>query len=170
MKDRPGHRGDLLYLCPFDSRHGVEVDAQFVGMLEVLGAYGVRVQLKAGKIGEPGEGRRITRNDLVGRAARREAQFDYLDPGGPALGRPFLIEVIATDAVRVAHEHVGTAAGATQRPFGHRKVIADQVELGVLRLGEQHLVGVRDGNFATGDYENFRFALSGQGRDPGKYG
>ncbi len=155
---------------PFDSRHRVEVDAQFVGMLEVLGANRVRVQLEAGKIGEPGEGRRITRNDLVGRAPRRKAQFDHLDPGRPALGRPLLIEVLATDAVRVAHEHVGTAARATQRPFGHRKVIAHQVELGVLRLGEQHLVGVRDGNFATGDYKNFRFAVSGQGRDPRQSG
>ena len=95
LQDGTGHRGDFLYLLPFDSGHRVEIDAQFVGMLEVFGAHRMRVQLEASKIGEPGERRRVTRYDFLGRAPRRKAQFDHLDPGRPALGRPLLIEVLA---------------------------------------------------------------------------
>ena len=84
-------------------------------MLEIFGAHRVRVQLETSEVREPGERRRIARHDLLRRAPRREAQLDHLDPGRPALGRPLLIEVLAFDAVGIAHEHVRPAAGAAQR-------------------------------------------------------
>ena len=81
-------------------------------MLEVLGAHRVRVQLEARQVGEPGERRGVARNDLVGGAARREAELHHLDPGRARLRRALLIEKLAFDAVGITHQHVGAAAGA----------------------------------------------------------
>ena len=120
-------------------------------MIEVFGAHRVRVQLETSEVREPGERRRVARHDLLRDAARREAQLDHIDPGRAALGRALLIEVLAFDAVGIAHEHVRAAAGAAQRSFRDGDVVAREVELGVLRLREQHLVRVRDRDFPPGD-------------------
>ena len=72
---------------------------------------------------------------------------------GPRLRRALLVEELAVDAVRVAHQHVGPAAGAAQRALGDREVVAHEVELGVLRLRKQHLAGVRDRDLAAADLQ-----------------
>ncbi len=55
------------------------------------------------------------RHDLFGRPARRKLQLDDLQPRRPRLRRPLLKEELAADAVRIAHQDVGPAAGALQR-------------------------------------------------------
>ena len=45
----------------------------------------------------------------------------------PRGGRALLVEELAVDAVRIAHEHVGAAAGAAQRAVGDGQVVADEV-------------------------------------------
>ena len=50
---------------------GIEVDAQLVGMIEVVGAHGVRVQVDAAEVHDPEELRRVAHDDLVRGAARR---------------------------------------------------------------------------------------------------
>ena len=109
---------DLPDLRPLDARHRVEVDAQLVGMLEVVGAHRVRVQLEAGEVGHPGEVGRMARHDLVGAAAGREADRGDLEPLGPLGRRALLEEELAADAVRVADQHARAPAGAAQRAFG----------------------------------------------------
>ena len=47
------HLCNLADLRPFDAGHRIEVDAQLVGMLEVLGAHRMRVQLEAGEVRHP---------------------------------------------------------------------------------------------------------------------
>src|SRR5262245_61484082 len=70
--------------------------------------------------------------------------------------------MFAFDPVGIAHEHIRATAGPAQRPLRYRQVIARKVELGVLRLGKQDLVRVREGDFAPGDDEDFSFR--GHGR------
>ena len=65
--------GDGHELRPLDARHGVEVDAQLVGMVEVLGAHRMRVELQAAEVRHPGQGGRVARDDLLGGAAGGEA-------------------------------------------------------------------------------------------------
>ena len=47
------------------ARDWIEVDPQLVGMLQILGTYGVRMQLEAREVGEPGECRGIAWHDLL---------------------------------------------------------------------------------------------------------
>ncbi|OLC58683.1 MAG: hypothetical protein AUH76_16750 [Candidatus Rokubacteria bacterium 13_1_40CM_4_67_11] len=47
------HMRHLTHLRPLDAGHGIEVHAQLVGMVQVLGADRMRVQLEAGEVGEP---------------------------------------------------------------------------------------------------------------------
>ena len=83
------HAGDRRELRPLDARHRVEVDPQLVGMVEVLRAHRMRVELQAAQVRHPGERRGVPRHDLFGRAARGEAQRDDLDQSGRDSGARF---------------------------------------------------------------------------------
>ena len=76
-------------LGPLHARHRIEVDAQLVGMLEVLGAHRVRVQLQAGEVREPGERRGVARHDLLGRAPDGKRSSTVSIQGGRLLGARF---------------------------------------------------------------------------------
>ena len=124
-------------------------------MIEIVGAHRMRMQLEAGEVRHPGQRRRVARHDFLGGAAGRKLQRHDLDPGRPRLGRALLVEELAADAVRIAHQHVRPAAGAPQRAVGDGEVVAHEIELGVTRLGKQHLVGIRDRDLAAGDGDDF---------------
>jgi hypothetical protein len=161
MKNFADHSGDFLHLLPSSSGHRIKVDPQFVGMFEIFSPHRVRMQFEARQVREPHERRRITRHDLLRTISRREVQLRHFDPGRPIFGGALLVEVLARDAVGIAHEHVRAAAGATQRTCCHRDVIARKVELGVPRLREQELLRVRDNHFAPGNADNLGFAACG---------
>ena len=157
VQRRVDDAGDLADLRPLDAGHRIEIDAQLVGMIEIVGAHRMRVQLEAGEIGHPHERRGVARHDLLRAAARRKAQRHDLDPGRPRSGRPLLEEELAVDAVRVPHEDVRPSAGAAQRAVGDGDVVARQIELGVARLGKEDLVRVRNGDLASRDREELWF-------------
>src|SRR4051812_5775208 len=146
--------GDVANLLPLHAGNRVEVHAQLVGTLEILGAYRMRVELEAGEVRHPSERRGVARHHLIGATARREAQLDHLDPVRPGLRRALLVEELAIDSVRVAHQHVRPATRAPQRALGHRDVVAHEVELGVLRLWEKDFGGIRNGDLAAVDLED----------------
>ena len=102
-------------------------------MIQILGAHRMRMQLEAGEIGQPGQRGGVARHDFVRAAAGGELEGDDLDPRRAGGRRPLLVEELLADAVGIAHQHVGPAAGAAQRAFGDSEVVVHQVELGVLR-------------------------------------
>ena len=59
---------------PSHARHGIEIDAQLVGMVEIVRAHRVWVQLEAGEIGHPHQRGCIARHHFLGGPARRKAQ------------------------------------------------------------------------------------------------
>ena len=63
---------DLANLVPLDARHRIEIDAQFVGMIEIVGAHRMRVQLETGEIRHPRERGCVARHDFFRRSARRK--------------------------------------------------------------------------------------------------
>src|SRR5688572_22824661 len=130
-------------------------------MIEIFGTHRMRMQLQTSEVREPGERRDIAWHDLLRDVARREPERDHIDPWRPALGRALLIEVLAFDAVGIAHEHVRSSASAAQRSVRYGDVVASEVELGVLRLREQQLVRVRDRDFPTGESKSFGFGGAG---------
>ena len=69
LQHLPGDQRDLDDLPPGDAGHRVEVDPQLVGVVEVLGAHRVRVEVDAAEVDHPGERRGVADDDLVGERA-----------------------------------------------------------------------------------------------------
>ena len=55
-------------LRPLHARHRVEIDAQLVGMIEVIVAHRMRMQLEAREVGHPRQRGRVARHDFFRRA------------------------------------------------------------------------------------------------------
>ena len=151
VEGRAHHVGDVTDVRPLEARNRVEIDAQFVWVVEVVGTNGMRMQFEAGQVGHPGECRRIARHDLFGRPARREAEGHDVDPWGPRARRPLLIEKLTVDAVRIPNQDVGPAAGTLQGALRDSEEIPDEIELGVASLREQDLARVRDEDVPSRD-------------------
>jgi hypothetical protein len=149
-----GHAPDVV---PGNAGDGVEVDAQLVGMIEVVGQDRVRIEVETAEVRDPGEAGRVVNDDLVGRPAGGEAQLDRAEPRRPIRGRPLLEEELTRRAVRVALEGHRPAARAAPRPIGDRHVVADELQLRDGAAGgvrEVDLVRVRDGDVASGDADD----------------
>ena len=129
-------RGDCPDLSPADARHRIEIDAQLVGMIEIVGAHRVRMQFEAGEIRHPRERRRVARHDFLGGAARRKLQRDDVDPRRPRRRRALLVEELAARCRSDSARARWAAARAPQRTVGDREVVADEIELGVRRPRE----------------------------------
>ena len=61
--------GDAPHLRPLHARHRVEIDAQLVGVIEIVGTHRMRVQLEAGEVRHPEERGRIAWHHFLGAAA-----------------------------------------------------------------------------------------------------
>ena len=149
-----GDQRHLADLRPADARDRVEVDPQLVGVVEVVGADRVRVEVDAAEVHDPGEPGRVVDHDLVGRPPRRERQLDGPIQAGRLSGRPLLEEELPRGAVDEALERHRPAAGAAQRAVRDGEVVADEVELGVAGLREVDLVRVGDRDLAAADPED----------------
>ena len=79
----PRDEGDVSDLRPGYAGDRVKVDPDLVGVVEILRADGMRVQVDAAQVHDPRQLSRIPDDDLLGRSARREAQFHGLDPFRP---------------------------------------------------------------------------------------
>ena len=77
-------------------------------------------------------------------------------------GRPIVLKryVDGADAVRVAHEDVGTSAGGAQGAARHLDVIAREIELRVSRSRKEHLARIGDRDLVTVDDERLVVAAS----------
>ena len=154
---RADHSGDLANLFPLDAGHGIEIDAQLVGMIQIAGTDRMRMELEAGEVGHPHERGGVARYDFFGGPARWETERDHLYPVGPRFRRALLIEKLTAGAVRIADEDVRTPARALERARRNREVIAREIELGMAALREQYLGGIRDRDLAAGNLQQFLF-------------
>ena len=136
------------------ARDRVQVDPQLVGVVQVVGADRVRVQVDAAEVDDPGKRRGLVDDDLVGRPTGRERQLGRADPVGRVVRGALLEERLLGDAVDEALERHRPAADAGQRAIGDREVVVDEVELRVPRIGEVDLLRVRDRDLAAADLED----------------
>src|SRR6476660_8864448 len=118
------------------------------------------MQLEAGEVGKPDERRRVAGYHLVRAPTRRKAKRHDLDPRRTRGRCALLVEKLATDAVGIAHQHVGPAAGAEQCSLRYAEVVVREVQLGVSRAGKEHLAGIRDGDLTAVDREQLLVAAS----------
>ena len=137
-----------------DAGHRVEVDPQLVGMVEVVGADRVRVQVDAAEVGDPGQPGDLVEDDLVGRAPGRERQLGGPDPVRSIVRGPLLEERLTGRAVDEALERHRPAGDAAQRALADREVVLHEIQLRVAGLGEVDLRRVRDRDLAVTDPED----------------
>ena len=112
----------------------VQIDPQFVRVIEITGADGVRVQFDAAEVDDPSQSRRIIDNYLFRRTARRERQRYGSQPRGVFGRRAFLIKRLTFRAVHEALENDRTIPNSSESSRGDRKVIPHKVKLRKLRL------------------------------------
>jgi hypothetical protein len=81
VERRPDHGRHLSNLGPLDAGHRVEIHAQLIGMIQLVGPDRMRMQLEAGEVGHPDQRGRIAGDHLLGSSAGGELEGDDLDPG-----------------------------------------------------------------------------------------
>ena len=157
----PHLAGRLPDLVEDDAGLGVEVDAQLVGVIGVRGPAGPDVEAQAPGVGGPHHMGDVGGHHGVGGGAVGGAHHLGAQPVGGALGHPLLEKRRPLGPVGVALQQGGAVAHGPHEGLGHGQVVADQIELGLAPLGEEHLVGVGDPHLAPGQLEDHR--LSGHG-------
>ena len=140
-------------VVPRNARLRIEIDAQLVGMIEVLRAHRMRMQIDAAEIDDPRQLCRVAQHDLARGAAGRELELDHFDPERPRFGRALLEEEFPLGAVDVAFERHRPAAGPPQRALGDGEVVADQIDLGDAALWKEDLLRIRDRDLAAFDLQ-----------------
>jgi hypothetical protein len=132
----------------------VEVQAQLVGVVGIVGAVGPDVEAQAGQVDRPGDVRDVGRHERSRRRAVDRLDRRRLQPLRRVVRYALLEERGAAGALREAlHEHRPAAHRAHER-LGRRGVVAHEVELGLAALGEEHLGRAGDPHLATGKLED----------------
>jgi hypothetical protein len=132
FEERFHFEGDGADVGPLDAGAGVEIDAEFVGVIEVGGADGVRVELDAAEVDDPGEAGGVVDDDLFGGAAGGKGERDGAQPVGEIGGSALLVEGLGFGSVDEALEDDGAVAMPLQRAGRDGEEVADEVELGEL--------------------------------------
>ena len=159
---RPG--GDERGVFEVGARLGVEVEAELVGMVDVLAPHRPGMEGDRAHLAGPGDHRDLGGADLVGAAARGEGDLRRLHVFGSALRHTLLVEGVAHPALARRQDHARVHAlgpalergrAAVQRahdPGVDGQVVVDDVELrdwrGAGSLGEDHTIGVRHAHIA----------------------
>src|SRR5690606_5290605 len=90
----------------------------------------------------------------IGGAAAGESDVGGFDAGRQVRRGALLEEGSFLDAVDEALEHHRAVADADKRAIGDGDEVVHKVQLGVPGLGEVHLAGIGDGDFAASDFED----------------
>ena len=150
----PGHQGDCDDLWPTDAGNRIQIHPQLIGMIKVVGADRVRIEVDAAQVRHPDELRRIPDDDLLRGPPGGEAQLDRLDPVRPGRRRSLLEERLAGRAVHEPLEDHRPSGHAAQCALGDSQVVPDHVQLGVPGLREVDLVRVADRHRAAGHLQD----------------
>ena len=98
--------GRVAHLVEPETRLGVEVDAELVGVVVVAREVGPHVEPEAPEVHRPHDVREVGRDQRLRRGAVGRAHDRRLQPVGSFLGHALLEEVGAVDAAREAlHQH-----------------------------------------------------------------
>ena len=113
-------------------------------MVEIGGADGVRMELDAAEVDDPGQAGGVVDDELFGGAAGGEGERDGAEPVGQVRrARASDRRARLLGAVDEALEDDGAVANAVQRAGGDGEEVADEVELGELHFaGEVEFSGL----------------------------
>ncbi len=157
-EDLANGEGDLSHVLPRDSRAGIKVHAQLVGMVDVVIADRMRVEVDAAEVHDPGERGAVRHDHLVGGAAGGERELDCPDELGNRGRRALLEERLPGRAVHEALERHGAVHHTAQGAIGDGEVILDKVSFRRADLTEEDFVRIRDGNREPIELHGLRLA------------
>ena len=147
-------------VVPADARPGVEIHPQLIRVVQVRGPHGVRMQLDAAEVDDPGQPRRIVNHDLLRRTARGKRECHRAQPRGPVLRRTLLVERLLVRTIHEALQDDRPVAYPEQRAGRHGQVVAHDVDLAQLHLArEVQLVRVRHAYRVAVDVEDLGIIL-----------
>src|SRR5678815_1459030 len=92
LEQRPDFKRDATYIGPGDTGTGIEIHPQLVGMLQIAGTHGMRVQFNAAQVYNPRKAGRIIDYDFLRSTTRRKRQRHRAEPRRSLLRRTLLIE------------------------------------------------------------------------------
>ncbi len=150
LEHLPGDERDLDDLAPIHAGHRVQVDAQFVGVVEVVGAHRVGVEVDTTQVDRPDQPGGVSDDGFFGRRARRVLELGDVDVVGSLLRRPLLEDGLLADALDEPLEDHRPAATPRSAPSATRQVVVDEVafrdpglrENDLVRVGDLHLLSV----------------------------
>ena len=134
---------DPLAVAERRPRLRVDVDPELVRMLGVAPPRRPRVEVDDGEVRRPDHLCELGHAELVRMSSRRERDARRLDPLGSLLGHALLVDRLPGDAVGEAAQLRRALVQRADDALRHRDVVLGEVPLRLLRLGEEHLVGVR---------------------------
>ena len=122
----------------------------------IVGAVRPDVEAEAGQVDRPRHVREVGGHERARRRAVDGLDRRRLEPVRRVVGHALLEERLAARALREAlHQHRAAAHGPHQR-LGDGGVVADEVELRLAPLGEEHLAGTADPHLAPGELDHLR--------------
>jgi hypothetical protein len=145
---------DTSHVVEAHPRPGIEIDPQLVGMIEVVRAHRMWIQVDASEVDDPQQLRGVAHDDLARGPARWKAQLHRLDPVRMLLGRSLLKERLTPSAVHVTLEYERATGDSSQRAACNRGVVFRQVELRVAGLRKEDLVRVGDRHLAARGFQH----------------
>ena len=139
---------DLAHVVPRHTGRGVEVDAQLVGVVDVLPPRRPWVEVDDAEVVGPHEVGGVHRAQLLGCAPGRERHRRGLQPVGDLLRHALLPDRLLLDPVDEALHHRGPVAQVHEGGIGRGKVVVHEVvlrepglrEVDLLRIGEADLM------------------------------
>ena len=118
-------------------------------MVEIAGAYRVRMQLDAAEVDDPGKPRRIIDHEFFRSPTRRERQRGGSQPRRTLGGRALLIKRLAFGAINESLENDRAILDPGESARRDGQVVADEIEFRELCLsGKIRLVRVCHADFA----------------------
>ncbi|SHT56184.1 Uncharacterised protein [Mycobacteroides abscessus subsp. abscessus] len=145
---------DIQDLAPWHPRHRVQVDAQLVGVVQVIGTHRMRIEIDTAEVDHPGQRCRIGDDGLPGGGPARIVQLGRGDPIRALFRHALLKHRLLRDALDEPLQDHGPVAYPAQRSLCDIEVVVDQVALGDARVGKNHFIRVRDGDIAPRDLQH----------------
>jgi hypothetical protein len=161
---RPAGEVELVQDFVHDARDGlgvgerraglrVDIDAELVRVIHVRAPRRPGMEVDRAETRGPGHVRDLGHAELVRVPAGRKSDPRDLDPVGPLLGHPLLVDGLALGAAGMALELRRTLVQRAHDSLADGDVVLDVVELRLAALGEVDLVGVRHLDGATADFQ-----------------
>ena len=130
LRERLAHdRRDALAVLERRPGLRVDVDPELVRLVDVRATRRPRVEVDDGEVRRPGDLRDLGHAELVGVPAGRERDARRLDPLGPLLGHPLLVDHLALDPVREAAQLRRALVERADDAVADREVVLDEIEL-----------------------------------------